>query len=66
MKKVDDQRKELDQKTHTIMAIQRNFEGLSVMLKKEKEMSIENKRKVGSLTEENAKLAEEKAGLYKR
>lgn len=48
------------------MAIQRNFEGLSSMLKKEKDLGSDNKKKVMTLTEENTKLAEENRLLLRR
>ena len=65
-KKLDDQKRELDQKNQTLMAVQRNFEGLSSLLKKEKDLGSDNKKKVMTLTEENSKLAEENRMLVRR
>lgn len=65
-KKIEEQRKEIESRNQTLMAIQRNFEGLSTMLKKEKELGAENKKRIIAVTEDNNKLAEDNRVLTKR
>jgi len=65
-RKLEESRRELDVRNQNVLAIQRNYDGLSAMLKKEKDLGVENKRKVSALTDENAKLNDENRHLTRR
>ena len=65
-RKIEEQRRELESRNQNLMAIQRNFDGLNSILKKEKDLGGENKKRVLSLTEENNKLSEENRLLLRR
>jgi len=66
VRKIEEQRKEIENRSQNIMQIQRNFESLSLIAKKEKEENLENRKKLGILTEENNLLREENRVLVKR
>lgn len=54
--KIEEQRKEIDQRNITLAAIQRNFESLSQICKSEKQNSYDMQKKLNYLQEDNLKL----------
>jgi chromosome segregation ATPase len=55
-KKIEEQKREIEQRNTTLMAIQRNFESLSVLCKNEKNANMELNRQLASLKEDNLKF----------
>lgn len=64
--KIEEQRKELDQRGITLSAIQRNFESLSNICKTEKQYNIELQKKNNYFQDENNKLNSNILSLQER
>ena len=58
MMKIDEQKKELELRSNNLMAIQRNFESLSMMCKNEKQTNNELKAENLELRSDHTKLIE--------
>lgn len=63
--RIEEQRRELEQRNNTLAAIQRNFESLSLLCKGEKANNAELAKKVAGLTENNQDLIEKFAGVQR-
>lgn len=64
--KIEEQRKEIEQRNSTLLAIQRNFESLSLLCKNEKNMNQELQRKVAFYMEENGVLIDKVKTLQEK
>ena len=64
--KLEEQRREIDHRNQTLMAIQRNFESLSLLCKTEKAENNENKKIIAKLKDENIELLNQMGHSSKR